>query len=120
MSPGPFGHEQHGGSRSLADLVSSRFQLSAAACAIARCGRLPSRREPRVARPSRRVLSANRKTPDLVVRCEDESPETAAERVVALLVEKGSLILGTWQRVILVELDGPRSREIAVGFVKTE
>ena len=38
---------------------------------------------------------------------------------VGLLVEKGSLILGTWQRVILVELDGPRDREIAVGFVAT-
>lgn len=38
---------------------------------------------------------------------------------VGLLVEKGSLILGTWQRVILVELDGPRQREIAVGFVVT-
>jgi secondary thiamine-phosphate synthase enzyme len=36
-----------------------------------------------------------------------------------LLVEKGSLILGTWQRVILIELDGPRQREIAVGFVAT-
>jgi len=35
---------------------------------------------------------------------------------VGLLAEKGSLILGTWQRVILVELDGPRQREIAVGF----
>jgi secondary thiamine-phosphate synthase enzyme len=38
---------------------------------------------------------------------------------VVLLVENGSLILGTWQRVILVELDGPRHREIAVGFVET-
>jgi secondary thiamine-phosphate synthase enzyme len=38
---------------------------------------------------------------------------------VGLLVENGSLILGTWQRVILVELDGPRQREIAVGFVPT-
>jgi adenylylsulfate kinase len=28
-------------------------------------------------------------TPDLVVKCEDESPEAAARRVVALLVEKG-------------------------------
>jgi secondary thiamine-phosphate synthase enzyme len=35
---------------------------------------------------------------------------------VGLLAEKGSLVLGTWQRVILVELDGPRQREIAVGF----
>lgn len=38
---------------------------------------------------------------------------------VALLAEKSSLVLGTWQRVILVELDGPRQREIAVGFVAT-
>jgi secondary thiamine-phosphate synthase enzyme len=38
---------------------------------------------------------------------------------VGLLVEEGSLILGTWQRVILVELDGPRQREIAIGFAET-
>ena len=39
---------------------------------------------------------------------------------VAVLAEKGSLILGTWQRVILVELDGPRQRDIAVGFVEAD
>ena len=39
---------------------------------------------------------------------------------VTLLAENGKLILGTWQRVILVELDGPRQRHIAVGFVSTE
>src|ERR1017187_10163914 len=38
---------------------------------------------------------------------------------VGLLAERGSLILGTFQRVILVELDGPRQREIAVGFAET-
>jgi secondary thiamine-phosphate synthase enzyme len=38
---------------------------------------------------------------------------------VGLLAEKGSLVLGTWQRVILIELDGPRQREIALGFAKT-
>jgi thiamine phosphate synthase YjbQ (UPF0047 family) len=36
---------------------------------------------------------------------------------VGILVENGSLVLGTWQRVILVELDGPRNREIAVAFL---
>jgi secondary thiamine-phosphate synthase enzyme len=36
---------------------------------------------------------------------------------VGLLADKGSLVLGTWQRLILVELDGPRQREVAVGFV---
>jgi secondary thiamine-phosphate synthase enzyme len=35
---------------------------------------------------------------------------------ISLLVEKGSLVLGTWQRVVLVELDGPRSREVGVAF----
>jgi secondary thiamine-phosphate synthase enzyme len=32
----------------------------------------------------------------------------------------GRLDLGTWQRVILVELDGPREREVVISVVKTE
>ena len=32
-------------------------------------------------------------------------------------VESGSLVLGTWQRVILVELDGPRERNLALNFL---
>jgi secondary thiamine-phosphate synthase enzyme len=39
---------------------------------------------------------------------------------LTLLVENNSLVLGTWQRVVLVELDGPRTREVVVGFVNTE
>src|SRR5215831_18487091 len=35
---------------------------------------------------------------------------------VSLIVENGALVLGTWQRVVLIELDGPRQREIAIGF----
>jgi len=31
---------------------------------------------------------------------------------VAIPVSNGNLELGTWQRVVLVELDGPREREI--------
>lgn len=38
---------------------------------------------------------------------------------LGLLVEGGSFALGTWQRVILVELDGPRERELLIGFVET-
>lgn len=38
---------------------------------------------------------------------------------VTLIVQKGSFVLGTWQRLILVELDGPRTREIAIAFVPT-
>jgi len=33
---------------------------------------------------------------------------------VSIPVENGELILGTWQRIILVELDGPRERELVV------
>ncbi len=36
---------------------------------------------------------------------------------VALPVEQGRLILGTWQRIVLVELDGPRQRELVMTFL---
>jgi secondary thiamine-phosphate synthase enzyme len=39
---------------------------------------------------------------------------------VSLIVQNGSLVLGTWQRVVLVELDGPRRREIAMAFCKED
>jgi thiamine phosphate synthase YjbQ (UPF0047 family) len=32
--------------------------------------------------------------------------------------ENQKLILGTWQRVVLIELDGPREREIYVRVIK--
>jgi secondary thiamine-phosphate synthase enzyme len=38
---------------------------------------------------------------------------------VSLFAQRSSLVLGAWQRVVLVELDGPRTREIAFGFVAT-
>lgn len=38
---------------------------------------------------------------------------------LSLPVEAGSLVLGTWQRVILVELDGPRRREVMLQFLKS-
>jgi secondary thiamine-phosphate synthase enzyme len=33
---------------------------------------------------------------------------------VTLPFENGKLLLGTWQRVVLIELDGPRQREVVV------
>ena len=33
---------------------------------------------------------------------------------VALPFHDGKLLLGTWQRVVLIELDGPRERELAL------
>jgi len=38
---------------------------------------------------------------------------------ISLMVESGLLLLGTWQRVVLIELDGPRERELVVGFVES-
>jgi len=38
---------------------------------------------------------------------------------ISLLMARGSLVLGPWQRVILVELDGPRTRGVGCGIVAT-
>ncbi len=35
-------------------------------------------------------------------------------------VQDGKLVLGTWQRIVLVELDGPRRREISYTFIFEE
>jgi secondary thiamine-phosphate synthase enzyme len=35
---------------------------------------------------------------------------------VTLPFQKKKLVLGTWQRVVLVELDGPRERELALSI----
>ena len=34
-----------------------------------------------------------------------------------VIVEKGNLVLGTWQRIFFAEFDGPRSREVYLKFV---
>lgn len=36
---------------------------------------------------------------------------------LTLPVEKGKLVLGTWQRVILIEFNGPREREIVLNLL---
>ena len=38
---------------------------------------------------------------------------------LSLAVEAGLLLLGTWQRVILIELDGPRERELVMSLAET-
>ena len=35
---------------------------------------------------------------------------------VTLPFERKKLVLGTWQRVVLIELDGPRERELAMSI----
>jgi len=34
-------------------------------------------------------------------------------------VERGSLVLGTWQRVVLMEFDGPRERQGVLSLMET-
>jgi secondary thiamine-phosphate synthase enzyme len=36
---------------------------------------------------------------------------------VGIPVSNGNLVLGTWQRVVLVELNGPREREVTVTLI---
>ena len=38
---------------------------------------------------------------------------------LTLPVDSGSLVMGTWQRVVLVELDGPRQRELTLTFLRS-
>ena len=53
------------------------------------------------------------------------NPEHVPDHILSALigtsitqpVEKGQLVLGTWQRIVLVELDGPRTREVVVTFI---
>jgi secondary thiamine-phosphate synthase enzyme len=50
------------------------------------------------------------------------NPEHVSDHILSALigtaltlpVQNGSLLLGTWQRVVLVELDGPRKRELVL------
>ena len=37
---------------------------------------------------------------------------------VSVIVEKGRLLLGTWQKIFLCEFDGPRSRKVYAKLIK--
>jgi secondary thiamine-phosphate synthase enzyme len=37
---------------------------------------------------------------------------------VVVIVEKGRLVLGTWQRIFFAEYDGPRTRKVYVKFIE--
>lgn len=38
---------------------------------------------------------------------------------LTLPVDQGSLVLGTWQRIVLIEFDGPRRRSLTLHFLKS-
>lgn len=33
-------------------------------------------------------------------------------------IQKGELVLGTWQRIVLIELNGPKERKVVISFHK--
>jgi len=49
----------------------------------------------------------------------DHILSTMIGTALSLPVETGLLLLGTWQRVVLVELDGPRERELVMSLAET-
>lgn len=62
-------------------------------------------------------------TPPLTYR-HPHDPEHAPDHILAsiigpslsLVIEDGQVVLGVWQRIVLVELDGPRDRQIIVSL----
>lgn len=38
---------------------------------------------------------------------------------LSVVIEDGKLVLGTWQRLALVELDGPKNRDIAITILSS-
>ena len=73
------------------------------------------------------VLSAlDRAVPDHAGWLHDRIDDNAHAHIKATLlgpselvpVKDGDLLLGTWQRILLVELDGPRSRKVSVTILR--
>ncbi len=62
--------------------------------------------------------------PDLRYR-HPHDPQHTPDHILASLIgpsvslpfDNGRLMLGTWQRIILVELDGPRDRDLYLSFL---
>jgi secondary thiamine-phosphate synthase enzyme len=57
----------------------------------------------------------------------NDNPNAAAHVIssfagtqLLLPVEEGRVVLGTWQRIILIELDGPKVRTIAAGSLPAQ
>ena len=48
------------------------------------------------------------------MRLRTSSPVFAGTQLL-LPVEAGKVVLGTWQRIVLIELDGPKTRTIMAG-----
>ena len=73
------------------------------------------------------ILSAlDRSVPDHAGYLHDRIDDNAHSHIKATLlgpseilaVSGGELVLGTWQRVILLELDGPRKRRVSVTLLR--
>lgn len=56
------------------------------------------------------------KHPHDPVHVPDHILSTLIGTSLTIPVENGQLILGTWQRVVLIEFDGPRGRQVVLNF----
>ncbi len=63
--------------------------------------------------------------PDLRYR-HPHDPQHTPDHILASVIgpsvlvsfERGQLVLGSWQRIVLIELDGPRERDVYLSFLK--
>jgi thiamine phosphate synthase YjbQ (UPF0047 family) len=63
---------------------------------------------------SREVVDVTERIQELVKPGAKAVSVFVAHTSVTVPVKDGQLVLGTWQRIILVELDGPRERNLIV------
>jgi secondary thiamine-phosphate synthase enzyme len=64
------------------------------------------------------IPKLNYRHPHNPMHAPDHIAATLIGASVTLPIENGQLLLGTWQRVVLVELDGPRKREVIISVIK--
>jgi len=71
------------------------------------------------------LKAADEMVPKLTYEHSDDQAHVSSHIISAMIgptvtlpVKGGKLVLGTWQRVALVELDGPRERKVNITFIK--
>lgn len=62
------------------------------------------------------IPKLNYQHPHDPVHTPDHILSTLIGTSLTLPVENGQLVLGTWQRVVLIEFDGPRDRQVVLSF----
>lgn len=71
------------------------------------------------------LIAANNMVPDISYNhphdpshFPDHFLSTVIGTSLSIPVKNGQLVLGTWQRIVILEFNGPKEREIVVTFIK--